>query len=198
MKKILFVVTDRKMGGVSIVLEDISNNISLSKYKIDLLILNNEGEKIVNNIMIFTGKEVANFFYENSYPTLYRIHNIDTNQLSDLKKEIDKTSIVNKEEFNRLYSTLLNLYPKASYDTKGSHTGLNLQHYCHCTSPIRRAADIVVENSLDVCYFGNPSDKEIYNLENSVNKAKNIINKSYSNNILFLEQYNNLKTKVKK
>lgn len=46
MKKILFVVTDRKMGGVSIVLEDVLNNLPQNKYKIDLLILNNEGNRL--------------------------------------------------------------------------------------------------------------------------------------------------------
>lgn len=50
MKKILFVVTDRKTGGVSMVLEDILNNLPLDKYKIDLFILNNEGNMIEGRI----------------------------------------------------------------------------------------------------------------------------------------------------
>lgn len=49
MKNILFVVDDRKMGGVSILLEDILNNISLKGINVDLLILNNDGE-MLNNI----------------------------------------------------------------------------------------------------------------------------------------------------
>lgn len=48
MKNILFVVDDRKMGGVSILLEDILNNISLKNINIDLLILNNDGEMLSN------------------------------------------------------------------------------------------------------------------------------------------------------
>lgn len=48
MKKILFVVPDRKMGGVSVVLEDILNNISLEEKQVDLLILNNEGSRLAN------------------------------------------------------------------------------------------------------------------------------------------------------
>lgn len=59
MRKILFVVTDRKMGGVSIVLEDVLNNLPQNKYKIDLLILNNEGNRlegyIDKNIKIIYG-----------------------------------------------------------------------------------------------------------------------------------------------
>lgn len=59
MRKILFVVTDKKMGGVSIVLEDVLNNLPQNKYKIDLLILNNEGNRlegyIDKNIKIIYG-----------------------------------------------------------------------------------------------------------------------------------------------
>lgn len=50
MKKVLFVVTDRKMGGVSVVLEDILNNLPKNKYQIDILVLNNEGNRIVGKI----------------------------------------------------------------------------------------------------------------------------------------------------
>ena len=50
MKKVLFVVTDRKMGGVSVVLEDILNNLPKNKYQIDILILNNEGNRIIGKI----------------------------------------------------------------------------------------------------------------------------------------------------
>ena len=61
MKKVLFVVTDRKMGGVSIVLEDILNNLPKDKYDIDVLALNNEGTRIVGKIdnkinIIYGGK----------------------------------------------------------------------------------------------------------------------------------------------
>lgn len=48
MKKILFVVDERKMGGVSTVLEDYLNNINLDNKKIDLLILHNNGDQFEN------------------------------------------------------------------------------------------------------------------------------------------------------
>ena len=47
-KNILFVVDERMMGGVSIVLEDILNNISLNNKNIDLLILHDRGDRLVN------------------------------------------------------------------------------------------------------------------------------------------------------
>lgn len=50
MKKqnILFVVDERRMGGVSVLLEDIVNMINLNKYNIDILVLHNNGEMLEN------------------------------------------------------------------------------------------------------------------------------------------------------
>ena len=42
-KNILFVVDEKRMGGVSVLLQDILNRLNLNKYNIDLLILNNSG-----------------------------------------------------------------------------------------------------------------------------------------------------------
>lgn len=48
MKKILYVVDEQKLGGVSIVLEDILNNIDKSSNKIDLLVLHPVGNRLKN------------------------------------------------------------------------------------------------------------------------------------------------------
>ena len=85
MKKVLFVVTDRKMGGVSIVLEDILNHLSLTKYKIDLLILNNEGERIENKI----DKKIK-IIYGGAF-----FKAIDT-PISYFKKKFDLKLLINK------------------------------------------------------------------------------------------------------
>ena len=47
-KNILFVVDERKMGGVSILLTDILKNIQISKYNIDVLVLHNNGNELAN------------------------------------------------------------------------------------------------------------------------------------------------------
>lgn len=44
--RVLFVVDEKKMGGVSILLEDILKNIDLSKKKVDILILHNNGDML--------------------------------------------------------------------------------------------------------------------------------------------------------
>lgn len=63
MKKILFVVDERKLGGVSILLENILNNLEISKYAIDILILHNNGNRLENldkNINIIYGPKAFN------------------------------------------------------------------------------------------------------------------------------------------
>lgn len=59
-KKVLFVVDEKQMGGVSILLEDILHKINLKKYQIDILVLHNNGDYL-NNLpnsvnMIYGGK----------------------------------------------------------------------------------------------------------------------------------------------
>ena len=44
------------------------------------------------------------------------------------------------------------------------------------SSALRRAADIVVEHALEVCYDDNPKDKELMKLEEEVARRKNEIN----------------------
>ena len=63
MKKILFVVDERKLGGVSILLENILNNLDISKYAIDILVLHNNGDRLENldkNINIIYGPKEFN------------------------------------------------------------------------------------------------------------------------------------------
>ena len=47
-KNILFVVDERQMGGVSILLNDILHNINIKKYNIDVAILHNNGDHLNN------------------------------------------------------------------------------------------------------------------------------------------------------
>ena len=47
-KNVLFVVDERKMGGVSILFEDIMNNFNIEKYNIDILVLHNNGDYLNN------------------------------------------------------------------------------------------------------------------------------------------------------
>lgn len=48
MKKVLFVVDERKMGGVSVLLEDILSKVNLNKYDVDIMVLHNNGDYLNN------------------------------------------------------------------------------------------------------------------------------------------------------
>ncbi len=57
-KNILFVVDEKQMGGVSVLLEDILNNINSKKYNIDIAVLHNVGDylnKLPKNINFIYG-----------------------------------------------------------------------------------------------------------------------------------------------
>ena len=47
-KNVLFVVDEKQMGGVSVLLEDILNNINYKKYNIDIAVLHNVGDYLSN------------------------------------------------------------------------------------------------------------------------------------------------------
>ena len=57
MKKVLFVVDERMMGGVSIVLQDILKFINTKKYEIDIMVLHNHGDYLnnIDNVNIIYG-----------------------------------------------------------------------------------------------------------------------------------------------
>ena len=129
--------------------------------------------------MILTGSEVASWFKDPSrdYPCLLRVHEIDDECGKQLQKAIDNFSVyADKEKFDHLFDSLAGIYPKAHYDLSGRHDGLDLDNYCHVTSPLRRSADILQEYALDVCYFSNPTDDNLYSLEEKLIENKNLIN----------------------
>lgn len=166
-----------------------------------VIVGNSRAEKIISTLMVLTGSNVADFFAHSKegYPTLYRVHEVDEETLLKVQQEIQNLSGNNaSQKFNKAYRTILDFYPSAIYDIKGPHQGLNLKHYCHCTSPLRRSADIIVEHALDVCYFHNPTDKEIEHLETTILKSKDIINNQNRQIDQFLNDYNHQLKKTRK
>ena len=167
----------------------------------DLILGSSTSEKIVSNAMILLGSEVANWFKDKKrdYPLLLRVHEIndDCNQeLQDVISNFDfKTD---QEKFNYLFDSLLGIYPSGRYDIKGRHDGLGLENYAHCSSVLRRSADIVNEHALDVCYFNNPTDKDLYTLEEDIIRNKNIINAQNNAINYFLDDFKLQKKIIKR
>lgn len=139
-------------------------------------------EAIVELTTRIVNSQIANYFYENEYPFLYRVHELD----SDIEQDIRVLKKIKSDSASLfLYKQFLSFY-NTRFDTKGFHEGLNKIPYCHGTSPLRRAEDIVVEHCLDTCYFKNPKDKDLYLLEEDVKKKKDIINLAYDRIEMFL------------
>lgn len=176
---------------------DIKNQeVDLSNLKVDNT---NPSERIVNQLMKLTNSNKADFFAHLDYPFLYRVHKVKNKDTAKLEEALKTLSLTGKKEkFDQLYKSLLSIYPRAYYDLSGSHEGLNIKHYCHGTSPLRRGADNLVELALDICYFQNPTDRMLYELENEIRVKKEIINTQNEKNDAFLTRYYAEKEKVKK
>ncbi len=158
----------------------------------DLILGNSRSEKIVSNAMILLGSEVANWFKDKKrdYPLLLRVHEINDDCNQKLQEIINNFDFkADKEKFNYLFDSLLGIYPNGRYDIYGRHDGLGLENYTHCSSVLRRSADIVNEHALDICYFNNPTDKDLYALEDDIIKNKNIINAQNNAINYFLDDF---------
>ena len=156
----------------------------------DLPVKSIGSQKIINKIMLLTGNRVANFFAENSYPCLYRVHEVNESNIIKLQAMIDNLNrSYGGEQFEQLFKVVSGLYPKGWYDICGSHYGLGLEHYCHCTSGLRRAADIVIEHALEVCYDKEPTDEEILELQYEIGVLASRINSKQAPIDWFIKDY---------
>ena len=167
----------------------------------DLILGSSTSEKIVSNAMILLGSEVANWFKDKKrdYPLLLRVHEINDDCNQELQEVISNFDFkADQEKFNYLFDSLLGIYPSGRYDTKGRHDGLGLENYVHCSSVLRRSADIVNEHALDVCYFNNPTDKDLYTLEEDIIRNKNIINAQNNAINYFLDDFKLQKKIIKR
>ena len=167
----------------------------------DLILGSSTSEKIVSNAMILLGSEVANWFKDKKrdYPLLLRVHEINDDCNRELQEVISNFDFkADQEKFNYLFDSLLGIYPSGRYDTKGRHDGLGLENYAHCSSVLRRSADIVNEHALDVCYFNNPTDKDLYTLEEDIIRNKNIINAQNNAINYFLDDFKLQKKIIKR
>ncbi len=134
-------------------------------------------EKIVYLCAMLTGHRVANYFADSEYPCIYRVHEIDEDLNTKLQLMVKSlTDNYGGEQYSQISKLLEGVYPRGWYDLSGSHKGLGLDHYCHCTSELRRAPDILVEHALEVCYDKDPTEAEILKLEEELKEKTQIIN----------------------
>lgn len=132
----------------------------------ELPVKNVGSQKIINKAMMLTGDRVANFCSKHNYPCLYRIHSVEVD--SNIQAMLSDLNRTYGDQYEQLCNSLFGIYPRGEYGIEGSHYGMGLDHYCHCTSELRRAPDIVMEHVLEVCYDKEPTDEEIIKLQSEI------------------------------
>lgn len=131
-----------------------------------------EAEKIIENFMVLTNEQVAEYMLNLGISFVYRNHDIPyDDKVNETIKVIKKLgyrvntinncsdprllqniiqTLRNKEEFFILSSLLLRSMQRANFSTENhGHFGLALEAYSQTTSPIRRLMDLIIEYIID-------------------------------------------------
>lgn len=122
-------------------------------YIVDIeLTRQNRINKIVESLMILTNRVVTNHLVDIAPE---RFHE---------KSEVNNIPIIDPLSTIELLKT----YKLAKYSTEEKgHFALNIPHYTHFTSPIRRAFDILIHNILSGVIYGDQELKEMIKYINS-------------------------------
>ena len=136
-------------------------NLILDEQKI-----NSFSERLVSYAMVLTGYMTAKYMNEHSFPYAYRCNRLARLDES-LKEGLTKEEIMKLETFlSKSFYTLNNV----------GHEKLNVDTYSHVTSPLRRFVDDLNMHALNLCYFNEPSDDDLLNLEIEISNTCNYIN----------------------
>ena len=150
-------------------------------------------ENIIYQTTLLTGVRVGEWFARNGYPCIYKVFYEDEDTKAKLQSMVDNlTSTYGGDQYKNLYQLILGVYPKSWYDVEGRHDGLGADHFVHCTSELRRAADIIVEHCLEVCYDKTPTPEEIEALKEEIASKVVEINAQQKNIEWFLRDYKKL------
>ena len=155
---------------------------------------NSISNKIVSYIMMLENISMAEYFYENDYPFIYRVceeHEVD----EDIKKIISEEKM--SDELDEVLYSISKEKGKVLYGIDGSHSELGFIHYCHSTSPLRRFADLWNRYLITMfrCRNINDTKKEELALktENIVNQLNMILDRHEYFNIEYSKKVKQLK-----
>ncbi len=149
-------------------------------------------DNMVRQPMLLTGNRVAEFFARNGYPFIYRVLEFNEENNEKLQAMIDNLNkTYGGDQFKNLYQLIGGLYPEERYAMEGAHEGLRVEHHCHCTSELRRAADIIVEHALEVCYDKKPTPEELEELKEEIADKVVLINSRQPSIDYFVKEYKN-------
>lgn len=170
---------DFDIPDIEIIQDKNRNNIGFRRSK------NGVAENIIENFMLVTNTSIAEYF--SWLPIIYRVHEkpvpqtvknaINIINSSDihipkiqnlneysLKNILDK--IENSDKGQIIKSILLKAMKRARYDSINcGHFALQLDKYCHFTSPIRRISDFILHTIIDQVLAGEFDNDKIEKLE---------------------------------
>lgn len=134
-----------------------------------------KSEELIQTYMIFNNNKLAEYFRNNHLPFIYRYHELKNN----IKFGLDFDDLNNKDQeaFKQMLKQLEKVNMQAFYSSKKcKHDGLELEAYCHSTSPGRQYSGIVVNQCCDMFIFGNPTDKQAYQFIDDLNDVIDYLN----------------------
>ncbi|OAL10343.1 ribonuclease R [Candidatus Mycoplasma haematobovis] len=147
-------------------LDDNGDIIELYQYKRD------HAQIMIENFMILANEGIARLFFKKKIPSIYRVHeNPEFNKMLMFAEEVKNLEFkipdnsfekINQKVISNwfvsnnsnpnldlIFLLLLRSLQKARYSINNlGHFGLNLKHYLHFTSPIRRYPDAMVHKML--------------------------------------------------
>ena len=155
-------------------------------------------EKIIEYAMLAANSTVASYAARHGIPFIYRGHELSREYLEkidyfDRKFRENPTG----ENYNVFVKLLKETYPTAFYTTDKNigHMGIGIPHYSHVTSPLRRFADCLANEALDLFYFNHTTDeKTINDFEERLKEGCRHINAKKKTIDYFTERYVNAKS----
>ena len=111
---------------------------------------------IVEEFMIFYNLLAARCCSENEIPILYRTQAPPSERISEEASD----------RFFYVFQQLRKLSPMQLNVNPGPHSGLGVEIYTQCTSPIRRYLDLVVQRQMKAWLQGTPPPNSAEDLEN--------------------------------
>ena len=141
-----------------------------------------DSHNMIENFMLYANKMAAEYLIGQKKEVILRSHQGSKN-LFDFTKINEAVQDKDVVEFLKIYEMNKASYVKYSgEETSYYHTGLNLHHYTHFTSPIRRSIDIYTHALIkslscqDFLDVEKVNEEEVRNkkLYNSIRKVENI------------------------
>ncbi|MDT3698865.1 MAG: ribonuclease R [Thermincola sp.] len=169
MERLCLILNGRRLarGTVDFEFPEVKVKLDEKGQPIDILKYDRSvADRIIEEFMLVTNETVAQHFFEQGVPFVYRIHEKpDSEKVSNLNRflftfglsikgfnkihpgafqEVLK-KVAGRPEERVISTVMLRTMKLARYSEENSgHFGLAAEHYCHFTSPIRRYPDLVI------------------------------------------------------